>query len=163
MTFEPTGRSSLDPVRISEVAARSGIPATTLRYYDSIGLLDARRDPNGYRIYDDDVFDRLTFVEAAKQLDLSLPEISELVRVVEGDTCTEVRDALYPKLTERLRAVDTHLANLRLLRSRLIAATRRVAACPDSPTSCRSECLARIEGRTTCDPDDASTHRPRLA
>ncbi|WP_366945406.1 MerR family DNA-binding transcriptional regulator, partial [Microbacterium sp.] len=26
-------------MRISEVAARSGIPATTLRYYDSIGLI----------------------------------------------------------------------------------------------------------------------------
>ena len=30
-------------MRISEVAARSGVPATTLRYYDTIGLIGAHR------------------------------------------------------------------------------------------------------------------------
>ena len=134
-------------MRISEVADRSGVPATTLRYYDTIGLIAARREPNGYRTYDESVLERLSFIEAAKQLDLSLPQIAELLLIVEGDSCTQVREALHPKLTERLREVDAHLANLRLLRNRLVAATRRVAACPDSEASCRSECVLLGERR----------------
>lgn len=137
-------------MRISEVAARSGVPSTTLRYYDSIGLIDARREPNGYRAYDDGVLERLSVIEAAKTLELSLPEIAELLIVVEGDSCTQVRDALHPKLTARLREVDAHLAHLRLLRNHLLAATRRVAACPDSGASCRSECMLLGEHRRVC-------------
>lgn len=128
-------------MRISEVASRSGVPATTLRYYETIGLIGSQREANRYRDYDAGVLERLELIEAAKQLDLSLPEIAELITVVEGDACTQVRESLHPKLSQRLREVDAHLASLRLLRHRLVAATRRVGACPDSGESCRSECL----------------------
>ncbi|MGU3500710.1 MerR family DNA-binding transcriptional regulator [Mycobacterium sp. C31M] len=40
-------------MRISQLAARSGVPATTLRYYESAGLLRAGRTAAGYRIYDE--------------------------------------------------------------------------------------------------------------
>ena len=129
----------------------TGIPATTLRYYDSIGLIGARRESNGYRSYDETVLERLSFIAAAKQLDLSLPEIGELLVVVEGDSCTRVRDALYPKLEQRLGEVDRRLSSLRLLRDRLAAATGRVAACPDSGESCRSECMLLGEPGASCD------------
>lgn len=129
-------------MRISEVSRRSGVPATALRYYESVGLIDATREPNGYRTYDDAVLDRLAFIEAAKQLDLPLPEIADLLIVVEGDTCTQVREALHPRLEHRLREVDRRLAALHQLRDRLAAAERSVAACPDDGRSCRSECMA---------------------
>ncbi|HEX2893341.1 MAG TPA: MerR family transcriptional regulator [Marmoricola sp.] len=146
-------------MRISHVATWSGVPATTLRYYDSIGLIGARREANGYRTYDESVLERLSFIEAAKQLDLSLPEIGELLLVVEGDSCTQVREALHPKLEQRLREVDRRLSTLRLLRNRLAAATRRVAACPDSGDSCRSECMLLGEQRRICaSQDDPLTH-----
>lgn len=75
-------------MRISEVAARSGIVATTLRHYETVGLLDAPRGANGYRSYDDSVLERLSFVESAKHLGLSLLEIVDLLAAVEGQTCT---------------------------------------------------------------------------
>ena len=37
---------------IAEAAARTGVTAHTLRYYERIGLLDVARDPNGRRRYD---------------------------------------------------------------------------------------------------------------
>lgn len=126
-------------VRISELAAASGVPATTLRYYESVGLVTAKRGTNGYRHYDD-VLGELSFIEAAKQLDMSLPEILELLTVIDGETCTQVREVLHPKLRQRLLEVDKRLANLRLLRERLDSAVARVGACPDSGRSCRSEC-----------------------
>ena len=147
-----TGPSSrLEPlrsgVRISEVAARSGIAATTLRYYETVGLLDAPRGANGYRSYDDSALERLSFVESAKHLGLSLLEIADLA-AVEGQTCTRVRETLHPKLRDRLAEVDRQVAGLRLVRQRLVAAASSVAACPDSVSSCRSKCMLVRSGRT---------------
>ena len=127
-------------MRISELAAASGVPATTLRYYESVGLLTAERGLNGYRDYDVDALVQLSFIEAAKQLDMSLAEIVDLLAVIEGESCTQVREVLHPRLQQRLLEVDKRLASLRLLRDRLEAAVARVGACPDSGRSCRSEC-----------------------
>ena len=41
-------------MRIGELAARVGTSTRTLRYYESRGLLRARRAVNGYRDYDED-------------------------------------------------------------------------------------------------------------
>lgn len=132
-------------MRISEVATRSGIPATTLRYYETVGLLNAPRATNGYRSYDESALEQLSLVESAKHLGLSLPEIVDLLTAVEGETCTQVRETLHPKLRDRLADVDRQLDGLRLLRRRLVAATSSVAACPDSAASCRSECMLLAE------------------
>ncbi|MCQ6271037.1 MerR family transcriptional regulator [Pseudarthrobacter sp. R1] len=137
-------------MRISELAAASRVPATTLRYYESVGLLTAKRGPNGYRDYDIDALSQLSFIEAAKQLDMSLPEIVDLLTVIEGESCTQVREVLHPRLQQRLLEVDKRLASLRLLRDRLDAAVTRVGACPDSGRSCRSECALLGTQRETC-------------
>ncbi|MDR7165698.1 DNA-binding transcriptional MerR regulator [Pseudarthrobacter oxydans] len=137
-------------MRISELAAASGPPATTLRYYESVGLLTANRGTNGYRDYDDDALRQLSFIEAAKQLDMSLPEIVELRAVIQGESCTQVREVLHPRLRQRLLEVDKRLANLHLLRARLDAAVTRVGACPDSRRSCRSECALLGTQQDTC-------------
>lgn len=134
-------------MRIAEAAARAGIPATTLRYYETIGLLRPGREANGYRTYDEATLKRLAFIETAKHLDLSLPEITALLPVVEVETCTEVRDALHPRLMDRLEEVDRHLEALRSLRARLVSATRQVASCPDSSLACRSECANLAMGK----------------
>ncbi|MGA6160644.1 MerR family transcriptional regulator [Stenotrophomonas sp. NPDC087984] len=53
-------------MRISQLAERTGVPATTLRFYDDAGLLSAGRSPIGYRLYGEDAVARLTFIGAAK-------------------------------------------------------------------------------------------------
>ncbi|MDG9719768.1 MerR family DNA-binding transcriptional regulator [Streptomyces sp. DH24] len=45
--------------RISQLAERSGVPATTLRFYEDAGLLPADRTPAGYRVYGEDAVERL--------------------------------------------------------------------------------------------------------
>ena len=139
-------------MRISEVASSSGVPVTTLRYYESIGLLAPRRGANGYRVYDEAALERLSFIDAAKQLDLSLPDIAELVRVVDEETCTRARAALQPKLGERLREVDERIASLQRLHARLAAAEAAVAACPDDARPCRTQCALSVGGRGGCAP-----------
>jgi MerR family regulatory protein len=54
------------------VADRTGVPSTTLRYYEEIGLLaPAGRRDNGYRAYSDRDVERLQFITRAKALDLA--------------------------------------------------------------------------------------------
>ena len=89
-------------MRISEVSARSGVPATTLRYYESVGLLAPQRMDNGYRVYSEHTLEQLAFIDAAKELGLELPEIKDLLDLADTGTCTKVKAALHPLHTEQL-------------------------------------------------------------
>ncbi|WP_345128150.1 MerR family transcriptional regulator, partial [Streptomyces chiangmaiensis] len=40
--------------RISQLAEHSGVPASTLRFYETAGLLPAERTASGYRVYGED-------------------------------------------------------------------------------------------------------------
>ena len=71
---------SVSTYTIGEIAERSGFTASSLRYYEGIGLVSrSTRTPAGYRLYDDHALDRLAFIARAKQLGCSLEEITDLV------------------------------------------------------------------------------------
>ncbi|MGH9024462.1 MAG: MobF family relaxase, partial [Acidimicrobiia bacterium] len=81
--------------QIAEVARRSGFTASTLRYYDNVGLVSpAGRTDAGYRRYDDDSLARLAFISRAKQLGCTLPEITGLVTAWDGRRCEPVQAQL---------------------------------------------------------------------
>lgn len=131
-------------MRISEVSRRSGVPATALRYYETIGLITARRTSNGYRDYDEDVLGRLDLIEASKELGLPLEVVAEHLQVLQSKSCTEVRDTLRPLLSEQLRKIDEKRAHLEKLSARLRAAEAGLAACPDSDDRCSSKCALGV-------------------
>ena len=63
-------------LQISELARRTGFPPTTLRYYETLGLLPRPgRTAAGYRVYDDRAEERLAFIARAKAMGLGLEEI----------------------------------------------------------------------------------------
>jgi DNA-binding transcriptional MerR regulator len=62
---------------ISELSARTNVPAKTIRYYEAIGLLaPARRSPNGYRVYDRQDAERLSFIRSARACVCHLIQLS---------------------------------------------------------------------------------------
>ncbi|GAA4862035.1 MerR family transcriptional regulator [Actinomycetospora straminea] len=91
---------------VSELAGRSGVPASTVRFYGREGLLPARRSPSGYRLYDEGAVDRLAFIATAKGLGLTLPEIRRLLAPWQHGACPDVRHELVP-------LVERHLAETR--------------------------------------------------
>jgi DNA-binding transcriptional MerR regulator len=99
-------------VRIGEVADRSGVNPTTIRYYEDVGLLpEPERTPSGYRDYTEAAVARLTFVRAAQSIGLSLGEIREVLALREqGDVpCPHVVTLLEQRaaeLTERIAALE---------------------------------------------------------
>lgn len=69
-------------MQISEAVEVVGLSAKTIRYYEAEGVIpEARRLPNGYRVYDDRDLRRLRTVAAARALDLSLDDIRELIEL----------------------------------------------------------------------------------
>src|SRR6201997_692494 len=63
---------------IGEVAAAAGVAATTLRYYERIGLLPAPARLGGQRRYDDAVLARLEVIRLCKSAGFALDEIEAL-------------------------------------------------------------------------------------
>ena len=135
-------------MRISEVSRRSGVPATALRYYETVGLITVRRASNGYRDYDEDVLGRLDLIEASKELGLPLEEIARHLDALQTRSCTEVRDSLRPLLAQQLHQIEEKRARLDRLSRRLRAAGADLASCPDRDELCSSECALRPDAST---------------
>ncbi|CDR17988.1 MerR family transcriptional regulator [Streptomyces iranensis] len=127
-------------MRISQLAERTGFPATTLRFYDDAGLLPAGRSPAGYRLYGEDAVARLTFIGAAKHLGLPLQEIAELLAVWESGACKEVKADLEPRITARLDDAQQRIAELSSLTASLHAVLEHLETLPDRDQPCDRHC-----------------------
>ncbi len=127
-------------MRISQLAECSGVPATTLRFYEGAGLLPADRTPAGYRAYGEDAVERLAFIGAAKHLGLPLKEIGELLAVWEAGACRDVKADLRPRIAARLAEAGARAAELDAFTASLHTALEHLDALPDRASPCDPEC-----------------------
>ena len=82
----------MSTLTIGQVAERTGFSASSLRYYEGIGLVvPAARTDAGYRLYDEAAVGRLAFIARAKQLGCTLEEITDLVSIWDGERCGPVQ------------------------------------------------------------------------
>lgn len=120
-------------MRIGEIALRSGVTTKTIRYYESIGLLDEpERTESGYRDYTPDAVERLTFIRDAQSSGLTLTEILSVLELKAAGTpsCEHTRELLRRHLTE----LDDQIARLQSTRSQLAQLTTRAEQL--DPTHC---------------------------
>ncbi len=88
---------------VNKLARLSGISTRTLRYYDSIGLLQpARISSNGYRIYGQSEVDKLQQILFYREMDVALDEIKAILGAPEFD----MQKALQSHLTALLQKKD---------------------------------------------------------
>ena len=80
-------------MNIGQVADRSGLPAKTIRYYEEIGLIRPRRDPNGYRSFDESDLHKLAFLGRARALGFAIEDCRSLLALWEdrGRSSADVR------------------------------------------------------------------------
>ncbi|MEH2285817.1 MAG: heavy metal-responsive transcriptional regulator [Nostoc sp.] len=103
---------------IGQVTDLSGIPIRTIRYYESLGLINSsRRTEGGFRQFSLDVLTRLAFIKRAQNLGLSLEEIGNILQVYDqGQTpCGEIKE----KLEEKVLQIDRQIEQLLTLRSEI--------------------------------------------
>ncbi|MFF2955901.1 heavy metal-responsive transcriptional regulator [Kitasatospora sp. NPDC057965] len=137
--------------RISQLAERSGVPATTLRFYEDAGLLSADRTPSGYRVYGEDAVERLAFISSAKLLGLALEEIRELLDLREEGVCASVRARMLPLVAQRITATDSRIAELRAF-STYLAGVHAELAGPTPAGACGPDCGCTTTGTPAAGP-----------
>ncbi|MFI2636522.1 MerR family transcriptional regulator [Streptomyces collinus] len=123
-------------MRIGELAARAGTTTRTLRYYESRGLLPARRSGNGYRSYDESDLRLLRQIRTLQDFGFDLEETRPFVECLraghpEGDSCPASLavyrrklgelDALIGQLTGVRDTVARQLERAELARAELAA------------------------------------------
>jgi DNA-binding transcriptional MerR regulator len=104
-------------MRIGELAARAGTTTRALRYYESRGLLAARRDANGYRTYAEEDLELLRQLRTLQDFGFELEETRPFVECLRagnpaGDDCPASLDVYRRKLAE----LDDCIAQLQAVR-----------------------------------------------
>jgi len=66
-------------MKIGELATRSGLAASRIRFYEASGLINAQRQANGYREYPEQAVQTLGIISCAQQAGFSLDEIRRLL------------------------------------------------------------------------------------
>jgi MerR family redox-sensitive transcriptional activator SoxR len=109
-----------DVLTIGEVAKRSGVPHTALRFYEERGLIHSERTTGNQRKYARAVLRRLAFIRTAQRVGLSLEEIHEaLATLPAGRTPTK---ADWSRLSNIWRSeLDARIDAMQRLRDRLTA------------------------------------------
>jgi MerR family transcriptional regulator, copper efflux regulator len=124
-------------VRIGELAAQTGVPAKTIRFWESTGLLaDPTRTPSGYRDYGPEAVDRLEFIRHAQAGGLSLGQIRQILEI--GDRGDAPCEHVGRVVADRLAEVEARIAELAQTRRHLQALARRAAT--QDPADCRGHC-----------------------
>ncbi|QGZ38775.1 DNA-binding transcriptional MerR regulator [Pseudoduganella flava] len=113
-------------MRIGDVAQATGISRDTLRFYEKRGLLRARRHANGYRDYEPEAVQWLTYIRTAQALGFTLAEIEADLPLLADPAASS--DAIRAALRGKLAEIDRRIAGLAALRGEL---ERRVELAPD--------------------------------
>lgn len=120
-------------MNIGEVAARAGLPAKTIRYYEDIGLIQPLRDTNGYRAFRENDLHKLVFLGRARSLGFSISECRALLALYEdrGRASADVKAIARDHLVQ----IEAKITELQAMRATL---TDLVEACagdqrPDCP------------------------------
>lgn len=116
-------------MRIGELAERAGVSTRTLRYYESRGLLPARRAVNGYRVYGEGDLRLVEQIRTLQDAGFGLEETRPFVECLQagypaGDCCPASLAVYRRKLAE----LDALIGQLQAVRDRVGAQLVRAEA-----------------------------------
>ncbi len=134
-------------MKIGELGDQCGVTTKTIRYYESIGLLDEpTRTTSGYRDYGDDAVERLRFVRDAQATGLSLAEIASVLELKSSGerSCAHTMSLL----DSHLAAIDEQIAQLTAARGELAAMAERARALDPSSCTDANRCQVISEARS---------------
>ncbi len=124
---------------IHELTELTGVPAKTIRYYESIGLLpDPQRAANNYRQYTPASAERLRSIVSMRSLGFNLADIHEFLTARDEGTlpCQQVLDSF----DQRIVDIDRRIADLLALRDTLTLIQSEGATLPPNKT-CDDACI----------------------
>jgi DNA-binding transcriptional MerR regulator len=108
-------------MQIGELARRSGLTASRIRFYEAQGLVNVARRANGYRSYSEEALIALNIITSAQEAGFTLEEIR---RLMPGDLSHRLDGVLVGALRKKvddISAMEKRLADTRLQLEALIA------------------------------------------
>ena len=107
-------------MRIGELGERAGVSTRALRHYEELGLLPARRQANGYRVYDEHDLRLVREIRGLVELGFALEETRPFLDCLRaghptGASCPDAAAVHRRKLAE----VDGWIARLNAVRSEI--------------------------------------------
>lgn len=107
-----------DELSIGEVARRSGVAPSALRFYEHRGLIASSRTDGNQRRYDRAVLRRIALIQAGRAAGISLAEIRAALAGLPTSRTPNRRD--WERLSSRWRNdLDARIETLQALRERL--------------------------------------------
>ncbi|HSC84437.1 MAG TPA: MerR family transcriptional regulator [Pseudomonas sp.] len=114
-------------MKIGELARRSGLAPSRIRFYEASGLLSAQRQSNGYREYPAQALQTLEIIACAQQAGFSLEEIRRLQPTHEQGW---PHDELLLSLRRKVAEIEAMQQRLEQNRAQLLAIIAGVEAKP---------------------------------
>jgi MerR family redox-sensitive transcriptional activator SoxR len=112
------GMALPDTITIGELASRSGVSTSALRFYEAEGLIRAGRSDGGQRRFERSMLRRVAFIVAAQRVGLSLVEIRDALASLPDDRTPDRAD--WARLSRRWQhRLDERIADLERLRDDL--------------------------------------------
>jgi DNA-binding transcriptional MerR regulator len=96
-------------LKIGNLAKQTGVSVGTLRYYESLGLIEpSQRSENGYRYYEDAAICKIQFIKKAQALQFSLTDIKQILVTCEqgNPACVTVKKLLNEKIDQVNREIQ---------------------------------------------------------
>lgn len=113
-------------MRIGELEKESGASRHTLRYYESVGLLNVQRQGNNYREYDPRSLADLAFIQQAQGMGFSLKEIAEMLQAQREQQLDCAQGAVL--VSKKLAQIEAKIIDLQGLRKFLRSEKNRLEA-----------------------------------
>jgi DNA-binding transcriptional MerR regulator len=106
---------------ISELSAKTGVSARSLRYYEEQGLVTPVRTANGYRHYSDDAVGIVKTIRSMYEVGFPTSTVREVLPCATGDHSVVDADAVRSKVTEMRASIAERIAELEQTRDALDA------------------------------------------
>jgi MerR family mercuric resistance operon transcriptional regulator len=109
---------------IGQLASAAGIPTSTVRYYERVGLVKPlSRSGANYRLYAEEALERLRFIRAAQATGFTLDDVTQMVghRQTSTASCREVQRLIESRLLEVKQRMEALRRVERVLESALDA------------------------------------------
>lgn len=105
---------------IGELSKRTEVSTKTIRYYESIGLVDKpERAENGYRMYPESRVEELVLIKNARDLGLPIAQIKKLMVGCENGDCSHSKDYIEREISEYLDELNAKIAQLSHLKTQM--------------------------------------------
>ncbi|MGB7316383.1 MAG: redox-sensitive transcriptional activator SoxR [Planktotalea sp.] len=111
-------QSKFSELTIGQVAKRTGLAVSAIRYYENEGLITAHRNRGGYRRFARAQIRRVSFILIAQKFDLTLPQIKGIFSQLPDNRTPNAKD--WANISHALRVhLDRKISALEHMRDSL--------------------------------------------